>query len=68
MAKYTERDAAVYLATFVKLDESFEITDRDTKETVIRWRWVFQDINDPTTAGEIDTITTPGFRPRSNGL
>ena len=68
MAKYTERAAGVYPAKFVKLDENYEITDRETKEQVIRWRWVFQDVNDPTTAGELDTLSSPGFRPRSNGL
>ena len=68
MAKYTERAAGIYPATFTKLDENFEITDRETKELVTRWRWVFQELADATTAGELDTITSPGFRPRSNGL
>ena len=32
------------------------------------WRWVFQELADSTTVGEMDTLTTPGFRTRSNGL
>lgn len=68
MAKYTERAAGVYRCTFTKLDENYTFEDKKTGEEITRWRWVFQDKNDPTTVGEIDTLTSPGFRPRSNGL
>jgi hypothetical protein len=68
MAKYTERAAGTYRCRFVKLDENFTMTDKQTGEDVTRWRWVFQEVGDPTTVGEIDTISSPGFRPRSNGL
>ena len=68
MAKYTERAAGTYPCRFTKLDEQFILTDKQTGEDVTRWRWVFQEIADPTTAGELDTITSVGFRPRSNGL
>lgn len=68
MPVFKERTPGIYRAKFVKLDEDFRLTDRDTKEEVIRWRWVFQETNDPTTVGELDTVTSPGFRARSNGL
>ena len=68
MAKYTERAAGVYRCTFVRLDENYTFEDKKTGEEITRWRWVFQDKSDSTTAGEIDTLTSPGFRPRSNGL
>ena len=32
------------------------------------WRWVFQETADPTTVGELDTLTSPHFKARSNGL
>lgn len=68
MAKYTERAAGVYRCTFTKLDEAYTFEDKKTGEEVTRWRWVFQEAGDPTSVGEIDTLTSPGFRPRSNGL
>lgn len=68
MVKFGGREPGTYRATFVKLDTDFEMTDRETQETVTRWRWVFQDKNDPTTVGEMDTITSPSLNPRTNGL
>src|SRR5262245_10205081 len=68
MVKYTERAAGVYRATFTKLDTAFTMTDKDSGEEITRWRWVFQDVSDSTTMGELDTLTSPGFKPRSNGL
>src|SRR5262245_9688241 len=68
MVKFQEREAGVYRCRFVSLDTDFELTDRESRETVKRWRWVFQDVSDPTTVGEIDTVTSVGFRPGSNGL
>jgi hypothetical protein len=68
MVKYAERAPGVYRAKFVKLDPAFELTDRETGETVVRWRWVFQSVTDSTTIGEMDTVTSPGFKARSNGL
>lgn len=70
MVKYadTDRKAGTYRARFVKLDTGFVLTDKDTGEDVIRWRWVFQETADSTTVGEIDTITSPSFKARTNGL
>jgi hypothetical protein len=68
MASFNERTAGTYRCTFAKLDEDFEITDRTTGERAARWRWVFQETSDPTTVGEIDTLTSVGFRKGSNGL
>ncbi len=68
MPTYTERAPGSYPASFVKLDTDFHMTDRETGEEVIRWRWVWQEVSDPTTAGELDTITSTSFRARTNGL
>ncbi len=68
MASFNERGAGTYRCTFTKLDENFVITDKETQLPVTRWRWVFQETGDPTTVGEIDTITSPGFKKGSNGL
>ena len=68
MVAYKERAPGTYVARFVKLDTAYEITDKDTQETVLRWRWVFQEVDDPTTVGELDTITSPSFKARTNGL
>jgi hypothetical protein len=68
MPEFKDRGPGTYPSKFVALDENYEITDKETNEQVIRWRWVFQEVADPTTMGEMDTLTTPGFRPRSNGL
>lgn len=68
MAKFTEREAGTYRSRFVKLDEDYEITDRQTGQKVTRWRWIFQETADTTTVGEIDTLTSPGFKKGSNGL
>jgi hypothetical protein len=68
MVKYAERAPGVYPATFVALDTEYPITDRTTGEEKVMWRWVFQELADKTTVGEMDTLTTPGFRARSNGL
>src|SRR5688572_13047710 len=68
MAEFNERGAGTYRCTFVKLDEDYRITDKATQQEVVRWRWVFQETSDPTTVGEIDTLTSPGFKKGSNGL
>lgn len=68
MPEYKERAPGTYRATFVKLDTDYPIVDRQTGEETIRWRWVFQEVADPSSLGELDTISTPGFRARSNGL
>lgn len=68
MVKYGGREAGIYRARFVSLDTGFVITDRDTGEEVTRWRWLFQETKDPTTVGEIDTITSAYMGPRTNGL
>ncbi len=68
MPTYTERAPGNYRARFVKLDTGFELTDKETGEIQNKWRWVWQELSDPTTVGEMDTITSPHFRSRSNGL
>lgn len=65
--EYAERVAGVYPAVFIRV-EDYPIKDKDTDEVKPMWRWVFHDIDDDTPAGEMDTISTPGYRPRSNGL
>lgn len=68
MVKYTEREAGTYRCRFVALDTEYKITDRQTGQEVTRWRWVYQDVRDDTTIGQIDTLTSPGFAKGSNGL
>lgn len=68
MAKFTEREAGTYRCRFVALDEAYVITDRQTGQDVTRWRWIFQEVADSTTVGQIDTLTSPGFQKGSNGL
>jgi len=68
MVAYKERAPGIYRSRFVKLDTDYKITDRETSEELTRWRWVFQEIEDSTTVGELDTISSPGFKSRSNGL
>lgn len=70
MVKYadTDRKPGTYRARFVKLDTEYRMTDRESGEEVIRWRWVFQETADSTTVGELDTITSTSFRARTNGL
>lgn len=62
-----ERKPGVYRARFTKLDPDYRITDKDSGEELVRWRWVFQETADPTTVGEMDTITSTSFKPRTNG-
>jgi len=62
-----ERTPGVYRARFVNLDTDYRITDKETGEEVVRWRWVYQEVSDPTTVGEMDTITSTSFKPRTNG-
>src|SRR6478672_8775541 len=67
MVKSTERAAGIYRAIFTKLDLDYVITDKETNEEDRRWRWVFQEEKDPTTVGEMDTITSPSLKARTNG-
>jgi hypothetical protein len=67
MVKYAERAPGVYRAKFVALDTAYKITTREGDEMTM-WRWVFQETADPTTVGELDTLTSPHFKARSNGL
>jgi hypothetical protein len=61
-------DPGIYRCKFTALDPEYVITDKQTGEEVSRFRWVFQSVKDTTTAGELDTLTTPNFKPRTNGL
>ena len=67
MVKYAERAPGVYRAKFVALDTAYKITTREGDEMTM-WRWLFQETADPTTVGELDTLTSPHFKARSNGL
>jgi hypothetical protein len=67
MVAYKERAPNVYRAKFVKLDTDYKLIDRESGEEVTRWRWVFEDLTS-NDFGDLDTITSPGFRARSNGL
>jgi hypothetical protein len=68
MPTYTERAPSNYTAKFVNLDTEYKLTDKETGEELTRWRWVWQEVGDPTTAGVLDTITSTSFRARTNGL
>jgi hypothetical protein len=62
----TDRKIGTYRARFVRIDTEFPITDRQTGEDKLLWRWVFQETADSTTVGEIDCIQNPGWAQRSN--
>jgi hypothetical protein len=64
----TARPIGTYRCTFESLDTEFTITDKETGKDKIVWRWVFQDVRDSTTVGEVDCIQNVGFPPRSNNL
>jgi len=66
MATYTERAAGIYRAKYVgQIEKPF--TDQETGETEVRWIWKFQEVADPTTAGQIDKITGTSLQsPNSN--
>ena len=68
MVKATqERQPGTYRAIF-KGVTPITITVRATGEEMDMWRWVWQEKGDETTVGEIDTLTSPHTRQRSNGL
>ncbi len=64
----TARAIGTYRCTFTLLDTEFTITDKETGKDKIVWRWVFQDVRDSTTVGELDCIQNPLFLQRSNNL
>lgn len=70
MVKATEREPGIYRCKFDALDLNYPVPDRETGETVIRWRWMFTEINpkNPAWNPAIDTITTPALTARTNGL
>lgn len=57
MPTYTERTAGIYRCTY----QGWSVVTFDDKDnpgaTVTRWKWVFQEVADPTTAGQIDKLT-----------
>ena len=63
-----EREVGTYRARFIGLEEDYRITPKATGVEESRWRWVFQNTNKYDAAPIIDTIASPGFKPRSNGL
>lgn len=68
MVAYKERAPGVYRAVFRGIDTEFTFEDKATGDTVTRWKWTWQEKGDDTTVGELDTVTSPGFKSRSNGL
>jgi hypothetical protein len=56
MPVYTERSAGSYTCTYLGCTEKM-MQDGNTGEEELRWIWRFQDVNDPTSAGQIDKIT-----------
>jgi hypothetical protein len=67
VVKYAERAPGVYRAKFLGVTDR-EITDRQTGEVDTVWLWRWQETADPTTVGELDTITSRHFKARSNAL
>ena len=56
---------------FVKLDANYKITDRESGEEVTMWRWVFQEVADPTTVGRdrhADIPALPGPQQRAEAV
>jgi hypothetical protein len=62
--KFTERTVGVYRAKFVGVTP-LTITDKVSKEEKEVWVWKWQELADPTTAGELDTITGNSFKSRN---
>jgi hypothetical protein len=58
-----ERDAGIYVSEFLGV-MPFQYDDKATGEKQDRWRWLFVDAD----KHPLDTLTSPHFRPRSNGL
>lgn len=56
MPVYRERAAGIYRAKYVGCKDT-TFTDQDTGEVQDRWRWVFQEVADPATTGELSKIT-----------
>lgn len=56
MPIYTERAAGTYRAKYLGCAEK-TLTDKETNEEVVRWLWRFQELTDPTTAGELGKFT-----------
>lgn len=68
MVKATqERQPGTYRGIF-KGVKPITITVRATGEEMDMWRWLWQEPGDDTTVGEIDCLTAPHTRQRSNGL
>ncbi len=63
-----EREVGTYRSRFVGLEEDYKITPKATGIEESRWRWVFQNTDPRDSDPVIDTIASPGFKPRSNGL
>ena len=60
--EYDEREAGIYPSVFTGVG-TYEFNDPATQEKEIRWRWTFADDK-----GEMDTITSRTFAPRSKAL
>ena len=66
MPVYTERAAGTYRAKYLGCADK-TLTDKDSGEEVVRWLWRFQELSDPTTAGEISKFTGTSMQsPNSN--
>lgn len=66
MPKYTERTQGIYRCTFLGTEER-DMPNPETNTDEPRWIWKFQEVADPTSAGQIDKITGTSLRsPNSN--
>lgn len=66
MPTYRERTAAIYRCTFLGTTEK-DMQNTETGLDEPRWIWRFQEIADPTSAGQIDKITGTSLKsPNSN--
>lgn len=66
MPTYVTRKAGIYRATYAGCTER-ELVNQDTGEMERRWLWRFQELTDPTTAGEISKWTGTSLKsPKSN--
>jgi hypothetical protein len=64
--KYTERAAGIYRCTFTGTDER-DMMNPETGQEEPRYIWKFQEVADPTSAGQLDKITGTYMKsPNSN--
>lgn len=66
MPVYRERTPGIYRCKFLGTDAR-DMMNAETQQEEPRWIWKFQELADPTSAGQIDKITGTSLRsPNSN--